>query len=135
MAGGAFGGVVPREVVVAVGEVDVGFVEDGGPLEGGAVEALAGEAVAVFGGEGGVAGELVADFGAVAGSGPVYGVLGGGGAVQIVGGAVFPGVEVGVALIVVVVGVVCFLDGGWGLGFIVGGCHGGGGEWVFLILL
>jgi hypothetical protein len=29
------GGVVPLEVVVAVGEVDVGFVEDGGPLEGG----------------------------------------------------------------------------------------------------
>lgn len=31
---GFIGGVVPFEVVVAVGEVDVGFVEDGGPLEG-----------------------------------------------------------------------------------------------------
>lgn len=29
-------GVVPDEVVVAVGEVYVGLVEDGGPLEGGA---------------------------------------------------------------------------------------------------
>lgn len=32
---GFIGGIVPFEVVVAVGEVDVGFVEDGGPLEGG----------------------------------------------------------------------------------------------------
>ena len=33
---GFFGGLVPAEVVVAVGEVNVFFVEDGGPLEGGA---------------------------------------------------------------------------------------------------
>ena len=32
--GGLGGRVVPAEVVVAVCEVDVGFVEDGGPLEG-----------------------------------------------------------------------------------------------------
>ena len=33
---GFFGGLVPAEVVVAVGEVNVFFVEDGGPLERGA---------------------------------------------------------------------------------------------------
>lgn len=33
--GGFRAGVVPFEVVVAIGEVDVFFVEDGGPLEGG----------------------------------------------------------------------------------------------------
>ena len=32
---GFVGGVVPFEVVVALEEVDVCFVEDGGPLEGG----------------------------------------------------------------------------------------------------
>ena len=31
---GLVGWVVPFEVVVAIGEVDVFFVEDGGPLEG-----------------------------------------------------------------------------------------------------
>ena len=34
MRGGLFGAVIPAEVVVAVGEVDVVLVEDGGPLEG-----------------------------------------------------------------------------------------------------
>lgn len=34
MLDGFVGWVVPFEVVVAVGEVDVFFVEDGGPLEG-----------------------------------------------------------------------------------------------------
>ena len=77
--------------MVAVGEVDVGFVEDGGPLEGGAVEPLAGLAVAVFGGEGRVAAELVADLAAVAGAGPEGGGEGGRVAVDLVGGAVFPG--------------------------------------------
>lgn len=33
---GFLGALVPAEVVVAVGEVDVVLVEDGGPLEGGA---------------------------------------------------------------------------------------------------
>ena len=33
MLDGLFGWVVPFEVVVAVGEVDVFLVEDGGPLE------------------------------------------------------------------------------------------------------
>lgn len=32
---GLLGGLVPAQVVVAVGEVDVVFVEDGAPLEGG----------------------------------------------------------------------------------------------------
>ncbi len=39
---GFLGALVPAEVVVAVGEVDVVLVEDGGPLEGGAWRANAG---------------------------------------------------------------------------------------------
>ena len=35
MLDGFVGGIVPFERVVAVREVDVGFVEDGGPLKGG----------------------------------------------------------------------------------------------------
>ena len=40
MAGGLLAALVPREVVVAVREVDVGFLEDGCPLEGGACGCL-----------------------------------------------------------------------------------------------
>lgn len=35
MLNGFFGWVVPFQIMVAVGKVYVGFVEDGGPLEGG----------------------------------------------------------------------------------------------------
>lgn len=66
------GGVVPAEVVVAVREVDVLLVEDGRPLEGRAVQALAGRAVAVLGGQGAVAAELVLDAPAVALTTPLY---------------------------------------------------------------
>ena len=80
--------------MVAVREVDVGLVEDGGPLKGGTVQALARRAVAVFGGQGFVAGELVACFATVAFAVP-DGVEGVRGAVNLVGGSVLPVVLVG----------------------------------------
>ena len=114
-------GIVPAQVVVAVGEGDVGLVEDGGPLEGRAVQALARGAVAVFGGEGALAAELVLDAAAVALAVP--GGFGAGGVVGVdfVGGSVFPLVflavgGVGGLVLVVFLGV----SGGFGV-CVVGG--------------
>ena len=57
--------------MVPVREGDVLLVEDRRPLERRAVQALAGRAVAVFGGQGSFAGELVLDLAAVAFAVPV----------------------------------------------------------------
>jgi len=60
-----FGRLVPAEVVDAVGEVDVGFVEDCGPLEGCPVESLAGCAMTVLGIKRYLSAQLVLDPSAV----------------------------------------------------------------------
>lgn len=59
--------------MVAVREIDVVLFENGGPLKRRAVEALARGAVAVLGGEGPLALELVLDAAAVALAAPFDG--------------------------------------------------------------
>ncbi len=90
----ALGRVVPRQVVVAVREVDVGLVEDGRPLEGRPVQPLARRAVAVLGRQRFVARQLVPRLAAVAPPVPrrAEGVRG---AVDLVWGSVLPVVLVG----------------------------------------
>lgn len=70
-------------------KVDVLLVEDGGPLKGRAVEALAGRAMAILGGQGSLAAELVFDAAAMALAAPLYGeiILG---PVDPVWGSMFP---------------------------------------------
>jgi len=58
-------GIVPAEIVVAVGEVDVRLVENGSPLEGRGVKSLTSRAMAVLGRKRLVSAQLICDFSTV----------------------------------------------------------------------